>query len=951
MALCSAASLALAASPTLANWTTLPGAKQVNGNRAFAHVRTASDGSGGMYFAWRDSLGPGVNDPLYVTLVNSLGGYTWGFAKKISDGLYPSDYGPGYMQMDICPDGSGGVFVAYEDYFDNGFASGTRIWLTRLDPSGAKMPGFPVQLNGGPNEASRPAVCSDAGNAFVSWADRRFVTSIGCGTFEMPWQLLAQKVDATGHTLWTDGGVPVSAVGDLATDLDNERAMRPAPSAGGAYFTWTGFDLDCSPSVIRIQHLDSGGNPKIPPYFVGAPLATGPSAVAYVLPTGFDCLVTSFREIREALVERIGPTGGIVWADTLEAAVFTGSIAPDDLGGVLVQWPSPHANGQVVQDVDPSGSLLMPTYDSIARGTRFADFSFARAQSSFPPCIVPDHKGGAIVAAAGTGSDPSNRQVRAQGVSYTGRPAFPSAGLTVSPATQTATAISGVPCVLNAGMFAWGNPDGVWMQQVSLSDLDAVVAPPGWSGPLVPRANSNATPSFVTPTFLDENQPTYLNWAVTQHGPNPMPAFESRVFFDGLSKWSLGTPEPAYPGVYPVNNLYPGINIPGGPHTLTLYSDWQGAPDYSVDETSEGDDIYSGQWTWEPSWKLAGSSLDAPVGLIGHFPLHNGNSHKFHVPGPLGGAANAWVVSDAARRGPTFGGPAGGLIGYGDSYGFELYDVPVGVPEFTHLVDASHQPYNGTNFILGLSSATPESLYTLQVRDSTQDSNPDSCWFDFEQADVRSGPVGASWTNQAMAAGGLADVYILNAIVRQPMHLTLRKQERGPGPIGRLAFELFAPGVAPTFHHGTGFGSLTHDADAETLTTVATRSGAYLAVVYRVDGSNAGTPLTYDFVTSTSQTLDAPVAPPRVLALRGATPNPASATRMTIAFELPSDAPARLEVVDVGGRRILSRDVGGMGAGLHAVDLANGGRIAPGVYMVRLTQGATTRISRVAVVD
>jgi hypothetical protein len=48
MALCSAASLALAASPTLANWTTLPGAKQVSGNRAFAHVRTASDGSGGM---------------------------------------------------------------------------------------------------------------------------------------------------------------------------------------------------------------------------------------------------------------------------------------------------------------------------------------------------------------------------------------------------------------------------------------------------------------------------------------------------------------------------------------------------------------------------------------------------------------------------------------------------------------------------------------------------------------------------------------------------------------------------------------------------------------------------------------------------------------------------------------------------------------------------------------
>jgi hypothetical protein len=348
-----------------------------------------------------------------------------------------------------------------------------------------------------------------------------------------------------------------------------------------------------------------------------------------------------------------------------------------------------------------------------------------------------------------------------------------------------------------------------------------------------------------------------------------------------------------------------------------------------------------------------GPSLDIPAGPLGHFPVHNGNSHKFNVPGPLtpAGAPNAWVVSDAARRGPTFGGPTGGLIGYGDSYGFELYDAPVGVPEFTHVVDASHQPYNGTNFILGLSSATPESLFTLQVRDSTQDTNPDSCWFDFEQADVRSGPVGTSWTNQAMAAGELADVYILNAVVRQPMRLTLRRQEKQPGPAGRLAFELFAPGSAATFHRGSGFGSFTHDADAETLTVVATRTGPYVAVVYRADGSNAGTPLAYDFMTSSTQTLDAPVAPPRVLALRGATPNPASAARMTIAFELPSDAPARLEVVDVGGRRVMSRDVGGMGAGRHAIDLANGGRIVPGVYWVRLTQGPSSRMARVAVVD
>jgi hypothetical protein len=953
MALCAAGPLGLVATPAFANWTSLPGAIQLDANPAYARVRTASDGSGGMYVAWRESIGPGVNNPMYLQHMNGLGNYIWGFAKKINDGGYPAGKGD-YMQMDICPDGSGGVFVAYEDYFSDLSASGTRTWLTRLDFSGATMPGFPVQLNladGVTSAAERPAVSSDgAGNAFVSWADQRFVTNPGCS---LPgWQLLAQKVDATGHRLWNIGGSPVSAAGDLATDLDNEPAMRAAPSGGGAYFTWTAFDIDCSPSVIRIQYLDSSGAPKISPFFVGAPISTGSPSVAYPSPSGSACVVTIFREAHEALIESIATNGFTFWRDTLDVQGLAGSTSSDDAGGVLVTWQNWSASGQFVQDVGVNGSFGLPFFSANTRGTRVAAASFCASSLAFPPSIVPDHKGGAIVAATGDGPIPGQRQVRAQGVSYSARPAFPAAGLTVSPSAQNATAISGVPGVLNTGMFAWGNANGAWIQQISLSDLDVTVTPPGWAGPLVPRWSNDATLSSVTSTPLADDLPTYFNWAVTHHGPNPTPDFWSVIFLDGFSHLSVDIPDGAGPGLYHPQNIYsPPFKIPGGPHTLTLYSDWS-SQGYSVDESSEGDNVWSGQFTWRPSFAYVGPSLDSPAGPLGHFPLHNGNSHKFHVPGPLtpAGAPNAWVVSDAARRGPTFGGPTGGVIGYGDSYGFELYDAPAGVPEFTHMVDASHQPFNGTNFILGLGSAVPESLYTLQVRDSTQDTNPDSCWFDFQQADGRAGPIGTSWTNQAMAAGELADVYVLNAVVRQPMRLTLRKQERNPGPTGRLAFELFAPGSAATFHRGSGFGSLTHDADAETLTVVATRTGSYLAVVYRTDGSNAGTPLTYDFMTSSTQTLDAPVAP-RVLALRGATPNPASAARMTIAFELPSDAPARLEVVDVGGRRVLSRDVGGMGVGPHAVDLANGSRIAPGVYWVRLTQGATSRMARVAVVD
>ena len=82
--------------------------------------------------------------------------------------------------------------------------------------------------------------------------------------------------------------------------------------------------------------------------------------------------------------------------------------------------------------------------------------------------------------------------------------------------------------------------------------------------------------------------------------------------------------------------------------------------------------------------------------------------------------------------------------------------------------------------------------------------------------------------------------------------------------------------------------------------------------------------------------------------LTGAFPNPAF-DRMSVAFTLPSDAPARLELMDVSGRRVLGRDVGALGAGEHLIDLTTSGRVEPGLYFLRLTQAGRVASSRVAV--
>jgi DNA-binding beta-propeller fold protein YncE len=90
---------------------------------------------------------------------------------------------------------------------------------------------------------------------------------------------------------------------------------------------------------------------------------------------------------------------------------------------------------------------------------------------------------------------------------------------------------------------------------------------------------------------------------------------------------------------------------------------------------------------------------------------------------------------------------------------------------------------------------------------------------------------------------------------------------------------------------------------------------------------------------------------PLAFALEAARPNPASARALSVRFVLPVAASAHLELLDVAGRRLVTRDVGAMGAGEHVVNLANGTRLRAGVYLVQLTQGANRKVERVAVID
>jgi hypothetical protein len=82
------------------------------------------------------------------------------------------------------------------------------------------------------------------------------------------------------------------------------------------------------------------------------------------------------------------------------------------------------------------------------------------------------------------------------------------------------------------------------------------------------------------------------------------------------------------------------------------------------------------------------------------------------------------------------------------------------------------------------------------------------------------------------------------------------------------------------------------------------------------------------------------------LALAGTRPHPAG-DGAVLAFTLPRRAPARLEILDVAGRRVAARDLGALEPGAHALRLGELDRLPVGVYLARLVQGAESVVARI----
>jgi hypothetical protein len=202
----------------------------------------ATDGDQGAIIAWEDRRTADDEDvwDVYAQRVYSNGITAWTQDGISVCALTDSD------QEDpaIVDDGAGGAIIVWEDYRVT-----PDIYAQRLDGNGQKLwqtDGVTICAANG--SQYYPEVASDGmGGAIVVWEDHRN----GYPNYD----IYAQRVDASGNTIWQNNGVIICS----ETSKQNYPAVIP-DGMGGVVVIWWDYRNDSTYQDLYAQRLDANGN-------------------------------------------------------------------------------------------------------------------------------------------------------------------------------------------------------------------------------------------------------------------------------------------------------------------------------------------------------------------------------------------------------------------------------------------------------------------------------------------------------------------------------------------------------------------------------------------------------------------------------------------------------------------------------------------------------------------
>jgi len=229
-------------------------------------------------------------------------------------------------------DGAGGVIVVWEEDF--GGSTSLDIIAQRIDASGnARWGTDGVSISVVAGDQRFPTIVADGlGGAIIAWYDGRGVDT----------DIYAQRVDATGSTMWSANGVPVCLAAGNQWD-----PVITSDDAGGAIITWYEARYDTAADIFA-QRVNGAG--VVQWAIDGVPLCSelNGQVTPVITSDGGGGAIVAWLDFRNGVVElfsqRVSQSGMPLWADD-GVRVCDGSdfqyapdLTSDGTGGAIITW-------------------------------------------------------------------------------------------------------------------------------------------------------------------------------------------------------------------------------------------------------------------------------------------------------------------------------------------------------------------------------------------------------------------------------------------------------------------------------------------------------------------------------------------------------------------------------------------------------------------------------------
>ncbi len=288
--------------------------------------KVISDGMGGAIIVWED-FRSGSHYDLYAQRINSTGSVQWTL-----NGIAVCDAANSQLNLELLADGSGGVFIVWQDYRYSNYDIYAQ-WINSTGVPQWKNNG--VVICNASYWQQWPQLISDGtGGAIITWEDYRNGTT--CDVY-------AQKISSTGNVQWVENG----------TIICNQNGAQGAPviasdNAGGAIIVWQ--DYRYGTDDLFAQHVNSSGLSQWDANGTAVCIFPGYQSEVKIVSDINGCAYVVWEDDRygssnmDIYAQKIDSDGSIAWSVSGIAICSASleqrypSIASDGMGGLFIAW-------------------------------------------------------------------------------------------------------------------------------------------------------------------------------------------------------------------------------------------------------------------------------------------------------------------------------------------------------------------------------------------------------------------------------------------------------------------------------------------------------------------------------------------------------------------------------------------------------------------------------------